>query len=331
MPVTINGSGTIGSLTSQTFSDGTQLSSAYSLGMRNRIINGNFDIWQRGTSFTSTSVNEYSADRFRTEGYASSTTISQQAFTQGQTAVPGYPRYFCRVALTASNTAGYWAFQQRIEAPTNINGDGTYTLSFWIKATTGSVAAGTWSYGLNSLASGPALTTTWQKVTQTITLSAVAESSYISAYIFYLPINSAAVSVDIASVQVEYGSVSTPFERRLIGHELLLCQRYFEKSYAAATVPGTNTGPNTGEWVGVALNATDFYSFGQGTWKVTKRASPTMTLWSTDGTANAFRQQDAGNTNALVRMSSETSFALYSNNMTANNFERGHWTANAEL
>jgi len=201
---------------------------------RNRIINGNFDIWQRGTSFsTASGVNEYSADRFRTEGNLANTAISQQTFTQGQTAVPGYPRYFCRIAFNGGNTNGYWAFQQRIESPHNLGGDGTYTLSFYIRATTGTIAAGAWNFGLNGVAAGPALTTTFQKVTSTSTISGASEATHQTAYLFYLPQNTSALSVDIAQVQLEVGSVATPFERRPFGHELALCQRYCERMLAS--------------------------------------------------------------------------------------------------
>ena len=196
--------------------------------MRNRIINGAFDIWQRGTSFTSSSVNEYSADRWRTEGYNTNSVISQQTFTVGQTAVPGYPRYFCRVT-TSSAPSNYWAFQQRIECPHNINGDGTYTLSFWVKAVSGTIAAGTFKYGINdnSTYSNPAITTTWQKISVTQTLSGVSESSgYLSIYIVSIGSGVSSLSVDIASVQVEVGSVATPFEREIYSQTLAKCQRY---------------------------------------------------------------------------------------------------------
>jgi hypothetical protein len=53
----------------------------------------------------------------------------------------------------------------------------------------------------------------------------------------------------ITGVQLEQGSVATPFERRQFGQELLLCQRYFQKSYKIDVPLGT-TGSNTGyvEW-----------------------------------------------------------------------------------
>lgn len=45
----------------------------------------------------------------------------------------------------------------------------------------------------------------------------------------------------VTGVQIEAGSVATPFERRLFGQELVLCQRYFQKSYDLETAVGTST------------------------------------------------------------------------------------------
>jgi len=68
--------------------------------------------------------------------------------------------------------------------------------------------------------------------------------------------------VEITGVQLELGKVATPFEHRSYGEELALCQRYYEVS------SGVNwylTGLGSGAEV-----------YLPNTWKVTKRATPTM-------------------------------------------------------
>lgn len=239
--------------------------------MKNRIINGDFNFWQRGTTFTVVnSVNTYSADRFRTEGYGANTTISQQSFAGGQTAVPDNPTYYCTVALNNTNTAGYWAFQQRIESPQMMRAYGTYTLSFWVRSTSGTVAAGGWYYGINGPVAGPALTTTWQKVTQTVTLSSAASESagYVTAYLIYLAQNTAALSIDVAHVQLEAGPIATPFEYRPYATELAMCKRYYWQMVSGTTIEVmiNGTAYQTNQWETVI------------TYPVEMRTVPTITF-----------------------------------------------------
>jgi hypothetical protein len=61
---------------------------------KNKIINGNFGVWQRGTSFSTSGAWVFNADRF--QGYMSSgtATLSQQTFTPGTAPVTGYESAF---------------------------------------------------------------------------------------------------------------------------------------------------------------------------------------------------------------------------------------------
>ena len=164
----------------------------------------------------------------------------------------------------------------------------------------------------------PALTTTWQKVTHTATLSSAAAEAagYVSIYLVYLAQNSAAVSFDIAHVQLEQGSIATSFECRPYATEVLLCQRYY-----------VNLGyPTAGSTIGITCNVTSganyHYSF---QFPTLMRAAPTLTWteWTSSnfpGTSATFQSTGIGGTN------------VYKNaNGTGQGYFLGGYTATAEL
>ena len=72
---------------------------------------------------------------------------------------------------------------------------------------------------------------------------------------------------DITGVQLEVGSVATPFEQRSYGEELDRCMRYYEVIMPAAS-------GNLYEFMGMWYSATEFTS--TMVWTVPKRAAPTL-------------------------------------------------------
>jgi hypothetical protein len=106
---------------------------------KNKIINGDFGIWQRGTSFTPSvgSGWNYNSDRFRWlgNGTGGARTISRQSFTAGTAPVAGYEStYFLRFDSTSATTgATDNLLSQPIEDVRTFAGN-TVTLSFWAKA-----------------------------------------------------------------------------------------------------------------------------------------------------------------------------------------------------
>lgn len=332
-----------------------------SLMFRNKIINGNFDIWQRGTSQTSAGYG--SDDRWNNDHNGSTKTTSQQAFTVGQTDVPGNPRFWSRTVVTsAAGSGNYCVKSQRIEDARTCSAQ-TVTVSFWAKAdaskniaieflqyfgTGGSPSATVTGIGVTTYA----LTTSWQKFTITTTIPSVSgktfgtnNDSYFSVAFWFdagSSLNSRTNSLgqqsgtfDIAQVQLEAGPVATPFEQRPIGLELALCQRYFTKSYELGTAPGTGT--TTGQ---ITYSATSTGGGGGGSlyisFKQQMRAAPaTITFWGAHvNNTNNWRNNNTaatGTMQAAFVSSSGFSLANLGLAMGLNENAQGHWTADAEL
>ena len=149
---------------------------------KNHIINGNFDVWQRATSQTTSGYG--SVDRWINLHLGSTKTISRQAFTLGQTAVPGEPAYYSRTGVSSfAGVGNYVIQQQKIESVRTLAGQ-TCTVSFWAKADASRNIAiefgqnfgtgGSPSAQVNAIGSQlVALTTTWTKYTKTIAIPSI--------------------------------------------------------------------------------------------------------------------------------------------------------------
>jgi hypothetical protein len=196
----------------------------YSTGMRNRLINGGFDVWQRNTSG---SVG-YVADRWYMENAG---TITRS--TDVPSGNVGFA-YSANVAVSAATS--YGVIKQRIESTNTKDLPGQYvTLSFWAKTTQGDTTL------YANLYYGDA-TDTYNSVTQIATSSVATSSSWRKYSITYGPMPTQVnrglqvyfFSADavtspiyfITGIQLEKGSQATPFEFRQYGTELSLCQRY---------------------------------------------------------------------------------------------------------
>jgi len=100
----------------------------------NRIINGAFDHWQRGTSFT-TAV--YGADRWLNSLSGGAVTMSRQSFTVGDTLGNNSPTFFLRQSTSGQTLASHFALtQQRIEGVRAYAGQ-TITILGWARRSSG--------------------------------------------------------------------------------------------------------------------------------------------------------------------------------------------------
>lgn len=246
-------------------------------GRKNLIINGGFDVWQRGTSLAAAS--SYLADRWVN---GSTETQSRQTFTAGQTDVAGCPTYYHR---GGGGSNAYYGLDHKIENVGTLSGK-EVTLSYWMKGSSaftnapyrGQNFGSGGSNGVEAALSTASITTSWARYTHTFTLPSISgktvgASSYTQVNVFRAQI--ANIVVDIANVQLELGSVATDFEHRSYGEELLLCQRYYYE------VPLTGVDGGYGYKGGNA----SAYSFNStGTFAVKMRTTPSSVV--SGGTLN---------------------------------------------
>jgi hypothetical protein len=207
---------------------------------KNKILNSDYSIWQRGTSFVNVFTGPaYTADRWNAYSDANNT-VSRQTFTPGTAPVAGYEgQFFLRLDKSAGGV--FSNVSQRIEDVRTFAGQ-TITVSFWAKASATISLAGGYeqnfgsggSAAVNSFVITPTLTTSWARYSATIAIPSISgktigTSSYLEIFIGRA-ITSSAIVLDFWGVQVEAGSVATAFQTATgtIQGELAACQRYFE-------------------------------------------------------------------------------------------------------
>lgn len=264
---------------------------------KNKIINGDYLNWQRGTTFSAIG---YTADRWRLDfgGTGASATVTQQSFTPGAAPVAGYENaYFAQVAATSGSDAGtYITFEQRIEDVRTFAGQ-TITVSFWAKATSGTPkvgleviqnptgAGGTAVFGINSTTK--TLSTSWARYSFTFAVPALTQTaaqtgpSNTSNIVmnFWLSNGSSLTArsgnpglqsntFQFWGFQAEVGSVATPFQTATgtIQGELAACQRYFWQAFSNLSY--ASIAPTNYDNSGVALATVQF--------PVTMRVAPTL-------------------------------------------------------
>jgi hypothetical protein len=208
----------------------------------NYIINGAFDVWQRGTSASITpgAGGRFAADRidFFNNVAGSTVTVSQQTFTPGELEAIGFgdARFYHRTALSGYTSANF-DINHQIEDVKTLAGQ-TVTLSFWAKAAaTTSIAlfaqqvfgSGGSSTATTNL-SAQSVGTSWQRYTRTFTFASMSGKTIgTNSHVNLKWRIESNATLDIWGVQLEAGSVATPFKRHApsLQGELAACQRYY--------------------------------------------------------------------------------------------------------
>jgi len=293
--------------------------------LRNRIINGDGYIAQRASSASLTSVVSYLAqDRWAARQIGT----PNSAIYKNTTVVPvGFASSIQLYRPSGSTATGVMELIQVLESINSIPlQGGNVTFSFYAKAGTtfsasgsnitaalytgtgtdqSAASMGSWTGVTAPLDTLQAVTTTWTRYTYTVAIPS--NATQIGVYFSWTPVGTAGVDdgLYITGVQLEPGSVATPFERRLYGQELALCQRYYE--IGVATSSGTASG---------------CYSRWQVQYKQTKRTTPT----------NTFTILGGANASAPTVQYNDVNGTLgYSNGGAINDYTYWSFTSSAEL
>ncbi len=140
----------------------------------------------------------------------------------------------------------------------------------------------------------------------------------------------------LTGVQLEKGNTASDFEHRSFNEELILCQRYYQKSYVYETAPGTATQHGSWSTGGHQGGTSTGYVEGVINFERLMRATPTLTLYDHNGNSNkcarlatgvARYQNESINTSQL----SARGVTMYSTTGTAAGIVQGHYTVSAEL
>jgi len=234
---------------------------------KNKIINGAFNIWQRGISTTvPIANNSFSGpDRFQfsRNGSSSVATVSREAFTPGTAPVAGYEgNYFMRFNQTTAGSGGsYNQIITRMEDVTTYAGQ-TITFSFWAKADSSRTlgvpvlnqnfgSGGSAQVGTNITLNSSALTTAWARYTGTVSVPSIAGKTIGTSSFLEIDMSlflNTTFTFDTWGWMLESGSTATPFQTATgnLALELAACQRYYyEMAYSGAEPYGSGAATST--------------------------------------------------------------------------------------
>jgi hypothetical protein len=195
---------------------------------RNWIVNGGFDVWQRGTPVTG--VNTWTADRFFN-------TNAGMTWTRANNTLGGPCPYMC--TLTGGDSSSRFRFSFELPSSTNqapFTVGSYWTLSLYtdfnLTGRTMNVGFADQPNGTTDICSNDA---TWVSLggnrwSLTVQINATNSNNRLAMRFsgpFNGPGNHGLASISITGVQFEAGTTATNFEQRPIGVEVALCQRYY--------------------------------------------------------------------------------------------------------
>jgi len=303
--------------------------------LRNRIINGAMQISQRGTNFSTPANGSYTIDRwFIGWGGAAPATVAQVSNSGGY-------RNALQITGAASNTT--MPISQRIES-FNCSDLSGATVTIQANITVSVNQNVLWqlyyptaqdNYTSTTLASSGNWSATTSATTFTATITGLPSGVTNGLQLVIAPNGGSAFTsgtITITGVQLEVGSVATPFERRQYGEELILCQRYYEKSYNNSVAVPTSVSAGTGQlFVNAIAGGATIITVN---FAVSKRTSPTVVTYDNAGTSGKNTYYTTGWINgatATINTALEKGFNATLGGTGTLLYLNADWAASAEL
>lgn len=328
--------------------------------IKNYLINGGFDFWQRATSGSAPTNNNGSfiADRWR------AVDVSQGYYGVARNATPVSTNSQYSVDCSTTNTGLQYPSNYHIIESADAAELVGQTVCFSIKAKrVGSFTAGNLRMGVAYLNTKDKAPSDYQNNSGTYTYTVIRAvdvqaistmptsmtTYYITVTIpasgangllvwvagIALAASATGVMWNMGEAMLHVGTSPAPFSRagRSLAGDLALAQRYFETSYPMGVVVGASDTP-----IPTRLAITSSEIVGS-EFKVTKRDVPTVRFYSGDGTnagtLGSVQLWNNGTTKANVNSVLEkTTFGisvLTTATVTAGSFYRYHWTADSEI
>jgi hypothetical protein len=294
----------------------------------NILINGGFELWQRYVSTTNLVNAKYGPDRWKLDtDEANFITVS----TDTPNAKTG--TYGMKLAVSGTNGTHYWGLYQPIENYLDYLGS-TVTFSCVAKSTVATAISLQLGDGVNNtFSSYHTGGGGWE--TLSITTAIAPNASQLFVYAGFVNTNNKKNGIYyVDNCTLTVGSKAVPFIARTFAEELVLAQRYYEKSYPLYTKPGTSEATNILTVVGNPVSASAA-NYNEVYYKSTKYAVPTLTIYLTDGTAGQMSCRGSGSTytsrSAIVQQSGIHGFALAQSAVNNEGLCEFHWTAESEL
>lgn len=316
---------------------------------QNVIINGNFDFWQRQTSFTNAAAGQFTADRFKVLSQSPATMDVARSTDVPATDFPS--QYSLQVAGTAtgSPTAGDIDTLQYIVEGYDLVPlfNRNCVLSFWVKSS----LIGTYSIGLRNDGTDISMAleyeievaNTWERKEIQIDFTAPGTWNFLNGrgviIDFVLSGDRAAPSVgtwqvgdfvgssnqvnffgslntlNMSQVKLCIGDTVSGFSRagRNIAEEFAFCQRYYTKTYLLDSgFPGDAISAGAISQAG-ERSASNGNAVGGVRFPQAMRAVPTVNVYSTSGAINTVRYNGLDVAVTTGGASSESGFIIQNN------------------